>query len=99
MAVQWLGVCTSIAGGLGSIPAVGTKILQATRSKTNKQKIKQKKTQQQKDSIMVISGGTGQFRRHITVYLFVLLLCLNHVTALPFQKINIINFQVHMPYI
>ena len=30
LAVQWLGLCTSTAGGPGSIPSQGTKILQAT---------------------------------------------------------------------
>ena len=28
--VQWLGLCASSAGGLGSIPGQGTRILQAT---------------------------------------------------------------------
>ena len=30
LVVQWLGLCTSTAEGLGSIPVEGTKILQAT---------------------------------------------------------------------
>ena len=29
LAVQWLGLCASIAGGRGSIPGQGTKIPQA----------------------------------------------------------------------
>ena len=29
--VQWLGFCASTAGGLGSIPSPGTKILHAIR--------------------------------------------------------------------
>ena len=32
LAIQWLGLCASIAGGMGSIPGQGTKILQAARS-------------------------------------------------------------------
>ena len=38
--VQWLGLCASTAGGTGSIPGVGTKILHATWSiqKQNKNK-------------------------------------------------------------
>ena len=31
LAVQWLGLCTSTAGGLGWISGQGTKIPQATR--------------------------------------------------------------------
>ena len=40
LAVQWLRRCTSTAGGTGSIPGRGTKILQATwlKSKQNKKK-------------------------------------------------------------
>ena len=41
LAVQWLGRCTSTAGGPGSIPAWGTKILQAVQS--NRKKPKNKK--------------------------------------------------------
>ena len=31
LAVQWLGLCTSTAGGVGSIPGQGTKTLPAAR--------------------------------------------------------------------
>ena len=36
LAVQWLGLCSSTAGDLGSIPGWGTKILQAAWSKKKK---------------------------------------------------------------
>ena len=42
LAVQWLGLCASTAGGLGSIPGWGTKILQA-HGVTKKIKKKKKK--------------------------------------------------------
>ena len=37
-AVQWLRLCTSIAGGLGSIPGWGTKIPHATRCSQKEKK-------------------------------------------------------------
>ena len=37
LAVQWLGLCASIAGGAGLIPVRGTKILHAARHGQNKQ--------------------------------------------------------------
>ena len=42
LVVQQLGVCISIAGGTGSIPGQGTKILHAAQSspKKNKKQIK-----------------------------------------------------------
>ena len=36
LVVQWLGLRASTAGGTGSIPGGGTKILQATRCSLNK---------------------------------------------------------------
>ena len=36
MAVQWLGFCTSTAGGIGSIPGWGAKILRAVLCAQNK---------------------------------------------------------------
>ena len=36
--VQWLGFCTSTAGGTGSIPSQGTNILQVSRSSPKKKK-------------------------------------------------------------
>ena len=36
LAVQWLGLCASTAGGKGSIPSGGTKIPHATGQKINK---------------------------------------------------------------
>ena len=39
--VQWLGFCTSTAGGTGSIPSQGTKILQVSRSSLKKKKKKE----------------------------------------------------------
>ena len=36
LAVQWLGLCASTAGGLGSIPGGGTEILHAAQPKINK---------------------------------------------------------------
>ena len=36
LAVQWLGHCTSSAGGMGSIPGWGSRIPQATRHSQNK---------------------------------------------------------------
>ena len=44
LVVQWLGLHALTAEGLGSIPAQGTKIPQATWSGQNKNKIKQNKT-------------------------------------------------------
>ena len=41
LAVQWLGLCASTAGGTGSIPGQGTKILQASQCGQNKQTNKQ----------------------------------------------------------
>ena len=38
LAVQWLGFCASTAGGTGSIPGWGTKILQAERHGQKKKK-------------------------------------------------------------
>ena len=38
--VQWLGLCASTAGGLGSIPSPGTKILHAIRQGKKKNYIK-----------------------------------------------------------
>ena len=35
LAVQWLGLCTFIAKGTGSIPGQGTKIPQVVRPKNN----------------------------------------------------------------
>ena len=43
LAVQWLGLCTFTAEGLGSIPGQGTKILQAVQCGKKKKKKKQKK--------------------------------------------------------
>ena len=37
LAVQWLRLCTSTAGGMGLIPSLGTKISHAMQPKTNKQ--------------------------------------------------------------
>ena len=42
LAVQWLGLCTSAAGGTGSIPGRGTKILQAAWHGQKKKKKKRK---------------------------------------------------------
>ena len=38
--VQWLGLCTSTAGGMGSIPGQGTKIPHATLCSQRKKKKK-----------------------------------------------------------
>ena len=38
LAVQWLGLCTFTAEGLGSIPGPGTRILQAVQHGTKKKK-------------------------------------------------------------
>ena len=38
--VQWLGLCASTAGGLGSVPGGGTKILQASHFGQEKKKKK-----------------------------------------------------------
>ena len=43
--VQWLGLCTSTTGDMGSIPGQGNKIPQATwdtRKNTHKKKVKKK---------------------------------------------------------
>ena len=42
--VQWLRLCTSTAGGTGSIPGWGTKILHATWCGQKKIKLKKKET-------------------------------------------------------
>ena len=38
LAFQWLRLCASTAGGAGSIPGQGTKILHAVQSNTKKKK-------------------------------------------------------------
>ena len=43
LAVQWLGLRTSIAGGMGSIPGCGTKIPQAAWCGQKQNKTKQTK--------------------------------------------------------
>ena len=43
LAVQWLGLCASTAGGMGLIPGQGTEILQATQ---HGQKQKKKKEEE-----------------------------------------------------
>ena len=43
LAVQWLGLQASIAGGAGSIRGWGTKILQAPRSGQKKRKKERKR--------------------------------------------------------
>ena len=48
LAIQWLRLCTSNAGGPGSVPDWGTKILQAVRmAKKKKKKPKTKKQKKQ----------------------------------------------------
>jgi hypothetical protein len=37
--VQWLRLCTSTAGGIGSIPVLGTKIPYTTQPKTKHKKV------------------------------------------------------------
>ena len=49
MAVKWLGLQASPAGGTGSIPARGTKISQAL---WHHQKKKKRKTKERKDRII-----------------------------------------------
>ena len=46
LVVQWLRLCTSITGGMGSIPCWGTKIPHAAQ---HGQKKNRKQQQQQKD--------------------------------------------------
>ena len=41
LAVQWLGLCTSTAGGMGLIPGWGNKILPATWHGQKKKKCSQ----------------------------------------------------------
>ena len=41
LVVQWLRLCASTTGGLGSIPGQGTKILHATSCNQKKKKKKQ----------------------------------------------------------
>ena len=41
LAVQWLGLCTSTAGGMGLIPGWGNKILPATWHGQEKKKCSQ----------------------------------------------------------
>ena len=43
MVVQWLGLCTFITEGLGSVPGWGTKILQAVQCGHKSKKKKKKK--------------------------------------------------------
>ena len=45
LAVQWLGLCASVAGGMGSIPGQGTKIPHATRYGQKKKKKEERKKQ------------------------------------------------------
>ena len=42
--VQWLGLCASTAGGVGSIPGQGTKILKAMQHGQKKKKTKPNQT-------------------------------------------------------
>ena len=52
LAVQWLGLCASTAGGRGLIPGQGTKIPHAVRhSRGNKEK-KEKKTDGNKSLLL-----------------------------------------------
>ena len=57
LAVQWLGLRASNAGGTGSIPGQGTKILQAAccGQKTNKRKNQTKIKQNKKDGGLFVS--------------------------------------------
>ena len=52
--VQWLGHCASIAGGTGSIPGQGTKILYAMWHG-------QKKKRERKKNRLVFYFATGRF--------------------------------------
>ena len=56
LAVQWLGLCASIAGGTGLIPGLGTKIPQAVWLG---QKFFLKKDE-------MLAGDQGQLVTHIT---------------------------------
>ena len=48
LAVQWLKLHTPSAGGMGSVPGRGTKILHAARSGQKKQKNKKNKYRKKK---------------------------------------------------
>ena len=62
LAVQRLGLCTSTAGGPGSIPGWGTKIPQAARrgQKKEKEKTKLRNKQQSPPSVVGVEQGRGR---------------------------------------
>ena len=61
LAVPWLRLCTSTAGGVCSIPGWGTKILHAARCGQKKKKKKKKKKKSQESIVPHITSlGKGQ---------------------------------------
>ena len=64
--VQWLGLCASTAGGLGSVPGGGTKILQGSHFGQKKKKKRDSPLDQtlkkfkEKKKVKMIPGGMGR---------------------------------------
>ena len=56
LAVQWLRLCASTAGGAGSIPGHGTKILHAMQHGQNQTKPKQNKTKSVLEILFKMAG-------------------------------------------
>ena len=50
LVVQWLRICTSTAGGIGSIPGQGTKILHAMQCSEKKKKINKTKKKKRQNA-------------------------------------------------
>ena len=58
LAVQWLGLCTFTAKGLGSILGRGTKILQAALNRRKKKKEEKKEEEKGSEQLLIKSFGT-----------------------------------------
>ena len=58
LVVQWLGLCTSIAGGTGLIPGQGIKISQATRHSQKKKK----QNKRERDNDWEFSGSNERHK-------------------------------------
>ena len=63
LVVQWLGVCTSTAGGMGSIPGRGTKILHATWPQRKKERKKERKRERERERERGREGGREEGRK------------------------------------
>ena len=81
--VQWLGLCASTVGGMGSIPGPGTKMPQATQPKKKKNKTKkqtnknhynaEKSLQVQKSFFKKPNQLTKEFSQLLEIYQIILI--------------------------